>query len=77
MFQTSSRALFLVKNQFLQYYLVMLYAFFINFFIVTPSPAKKFAYKTFFALKDCLEYIGRLLCLVAKILLLSFLTGSK
>ena len=46
-------------------------------FIVTPSPEKKIAYKTFFVLKKRLAIIGRLLCLVAQILLLTFLTGSK
>ena len=37
-------------------------------FIATPSPEKKIAYQTFLALKDRLTIIGRLLCLVAKIL---------
>ena len=46
-------------------------------FIMTPSPEKKIANHTFFALKDRLAIIGRLLCLVAQILLLTFLTGSK
>ena len=38
----------------------------------TPSPEKKSAYKTFFVLKERLAIIGRLLCLVAQILLLTF-----
>ena len=37
----------------------------------------KIAYQTFLALKDRLTIIGRLLCLVAKILLLTFLTSSN
>ena len=77
MFQTSSRALFLVKKSVSSVLSGDAFGLFHHLFIVTPSPAKKFAYKTFLALKDCLEYIGCLLCLVAKILLLSFLTGSK
>ena len=55
----------------------MLLPFFTGTFIATPSPEKKIAYKTFFVLKECLATIGRLLCLVAQILLLTFLTGSK
>jgi hypothetical protein len=51
--------------------------FFTGTFIATPLPEKKIAYKTFFSLKDRLVIIGRLLCLVAQILLLTFLTGSK
>ena len=45
-------------------------------FIATPSPEKNIAYQTFLALKDCLTIIGRLLCLVAEILLLTFLTAQ-
>ena len=51
--------------------------FFTGTFIATPSPEKKIAYKTFFVHKERLAIIGRLLCLVAQILLLTFLTGSK
>ena len=54
----------------------MLLPFFTGTFIATPSPEKKIAYKTFFVLKERLA-IGRFLCLVAQILLLTFLTGSK
>ena len=35
--------------------------------MATPSPEKKIAYKTFFALKDRLEIIVRLLCKDAQI----------
>ena len=79
MFKTSGRASFLIiLFQFLQYYVfVMLLPFFTGTFIATPSPEKKIAYKTFFVLKERLAIIGRLLCLVAQILLLTFLTGSK
>jgi hypothetical protein len=51
--------------------------FFTGTFIATPSPEKKIAYKTFFAPKDRFAIIVRLLCLVAQILLLTFLTGYK
>ena len=54
----------------------MLLPFFTGTFIATPSPEKKIAYKTF-VLKERLAIIGHLLCLVAQILLLTFLTGSK
>ena len=50
--------------------------FFTGTFIATPSPETKIACKTF-ALKERLAIIGRLLCFVAQILLLTFLTGSK
>ena len=55
----------------------MLLPFFTGTFIATPSPEKKIADKTFFALKERLAIIGRLLCLVLQILLLTFLMGSK
>ena len=55
----------------------MLLPFFTDTFIVTPSQEKKIAYKTFFALKDRFAIIRRLLCLVAQILLLTFLASSK
>ena len=73
----------IILFQFLQYYVFVLlsgdaFALFITgTFIATPSPEKKIAYKTFFVLKERLAIIGRLLCLVAQILLLTFLTGSK
>ena len=51
--------------------------FFTGTFIATPSPEKKIAYKTFFVLKERLGNYWDLLCLVAQILLLTFLTGSK
>ena len=54
----------------------MLLLFFTVTFIATPS-LEKIAYKTFFVLKERLAIIGRLLCLVAQILLLTFLTDSK
>ena len=66
----------------LQYYvfvddgLVMFLPFSTGTFIATPSPEKKIAYQTFLALKDRLTIIGRLLCLVAEILLLTFLIDS-
>ena len=84
MFKTSGRASFLIiLFQFLQYYVFVVLSgdafalFFTGTFIATPSPEKKIAYKTFFVLKERLAIIGRLLCLVAQILLLTFLTGSK
>jgi hypothetical protein len=46
---------------------VILLPFFIGTFIANPSPEKKIAYQTFFALKDRLAIIGRLLFLVAHI----------
>ena len=55
----------------------MLLPFFTGTFIVSPSPEKKIEYKEGFVLKERLAIIGRLLCLVAQILLLTFLTGSK
>ena len=60
-----------------KYFPVMLLLFFTGTFIATPSPEKKIAYKTFFVLKKRLAIIGRLLCLVAQILLLTLMTGSK
>ena len=91
MFKASGRASFLIiLFQFLQYYIFVVlsgdaFALFhwqfycTGNFIVIPSPEKKIAYKTFFVLKERLAStcIGRLLCLVAQILLLTFLTGSK
>ena len=83
MFKTSGRASFLILLfQFLQYYVFVVlsgdaFAFFHDTFIATLSPEKKIAYKTFFALKERLAIIGRLLCSVAQILLLTFLTCSK
>ena len=82
MFKTSGMASFLIiLFQFLQYYVFVVlsgdaFALFHWHFIATPSPEKKIAYKTF-VLKERLAIIGRLLCLVAQILLLTFLTGSK
>ena len=57
----------------------MLLPFSTGTFITTLSSEKKIASKTFFALKDRLAIFGfgRLLSLVAKILLLTYLTGSK
>ena len=83
MFKISGRASFLIiLFQFLQYYVFVVlsgdaFALFTGTFIATPSPEKTIAYKTFFVLKERLAIIGRLLCLVAQILLLTFLTGSK
>ena len=59
-------------------YTVILFQFlqYDSTFIATPSPEKKIAYKTFFVLKECLAIIGRLLCLVAQILLLTFLENN-
>ena len=83
MVKTSGKASLLITIfQFLQYFVfVGLYSDVVSFFTgtctATPSPEKKIAYKTFFALKDRFAIIGPLLCLVAKILLLTFLMGSK
>ena len=82
MFKTSGRASFLIiLFQFLQYYVFVVlsgdaFSPALNF-IMTPSPETKIAYKTFLTLKECLAIIGRLLCFVAQILLLTFLMGSK
>ena len=82
MFKTSGRASFLIiLFQFLQYYVFVVFscdafALFHRTFIAIPSPEKKIAYKTS-ALKERLAIIGRLLCFVRQILLLTFLTGSK
>jgi hypothetical protein len=68
MLKTSDRASFLIiLFQFLKYYVFVVlpsdtFALFHGHFY---SPEKKIAYKTFFALKDRLAIIGRLLCLVA------------
>ena len=84
MFKTSGRASFLIiLFLFLQYYVFVVLSgdafalFHWHTFIATPSLEKKIAYKTFFVLKEHLAIIGCLLCLVAQILLLTFLTGSK
>ena len=83
MFKTSGRASFLIiLFQFLQYYVFVVlsgdaFALFHWHFYCDSSPEKKIAYKTFIVLKERLAIIGRLLCLVAQILLLTFLTGSK
>ena len=61
----------------LWYFQMMFLPFSTGTFIATPSPEKKIAYQIFLALKDRLAIIGRLLCLAAQILLLTFLTGSK
>ena len=55
----------------------MLLPFFTGTYIVSPSPEKKIQYKTFFALNMHLAITGLFLLLVAHILLLTYLTGSK
>ena len=83
MFITSDRASFLIilfqfiQNHVLVVFMVMLLPFSTSAFIATPSPEKKIAYKTFFALKDRFAITSRLLWLMAQILLLTYLTGSK
>ena len=82
MFKTSDRASFLIFFLLLQSYVfVVLSSDVLSFstgtLIATSSPEKKIAYQAFLALKDRLAIIGRLLCLVAQILLLIFLTGSN
>ena len=83
MFKTSDRASFLIiclgfsSTMSLWYFPVMFLPFSTGTFIETPSPEKKIAFQTFLALKDHLAIIGRLLCLVAQILLLTFPAGSK
>ena len=78
MFKTSGRASFLIiLFQFLQYYV----------FVVLSGDAFALFHWHFYCdsftreedciLKERLAIIGRLLCLVAQILLLTFLTGSK
>ena len=84
MFKTIGRASFLIiLFQFLLYCVFAVLSghgcFFTGTksFIASPSPEKKTVYRTFFALKERLAIIGRLLCFVAQILLLTFLMGSK
>jgi len=55
----------------------MLLPLFTGSFIAIPELDKKLVYKTFFTIKDILAIIGRLLCFVAQIVLLTFLTDSK
>ena len=80
MFKTSGRASFLIilfsVSSVLRLCSTFRRCFFNGTFIATPSPETKIACKTF-ALKDRLAIIGRLLCFVTQILLLTFLTGSK
>ena len=67
MFKTFGKASFLIiLFQFPQYYVFVVLScdalncpFFTGIFIATPSPEKKIAYKTFFALKERLAIIGR------------------
>ena len=83
MFKTSGRASFLIiLFQFLQYYVFVVlsgdaFALFHWHFYCDSFTREEIAYKTFFVLKERLAIIGGLLCLVAQILLLTFLTGSK
>ena len=73
----------IVFFQFLQYHIFVV--FFSNTFalfltgtcIAMPSPQKKIAYKTVFALNMRLAITGLSLFLMAHVLLLTFLTGSK
>ena len=72
----------IVFFQFLQYHIFVVFpsntfALFADNCIATLSLEKKIAYKTFFALNVRLAITGILLFLVAHILLLTFLTGSK
>ena len=83
MFKTSGRASFLIiLFQFLQYYVFVVlsgdaFALFHWHFYCDSFTTEEDCIKTFFVLKERLAIIGRLLCLVAQILLLTFLTGSK
>ena len=85
MFKTSDRtSLLIILFQFIQNYIRhcstlcdVFLPFSTSTFIATPSPEKKIAYKTFFALKDRLATFGCLMCLVAQILMLTYLRGSK
>ena len=83
MFKTSGRALFLIiLFPFLQYYVFVVlsgdaFALFHRHFYCDSFTRERIAYKTYFAHKERLAIIGRLLSLVAQILLLTFLTGSK
>ena len=84
MFKTSGRASFLIiPFQFLQYYVFVVLSgdafalFSLALLLRLLHQRRRFAYKTFFVLKERLAIIGRLLCLVAQILVLTFLTGSK
>ena len=69
MFKTSDMASFLIIFfRLLQHYVFVVLSgdvflpFSTTTFIATPSPEKKIAYQIFFALKDRLAIIGRLLC---------------
>ena len=84
MFKTSDRASFLIiLFRLFQYYVFVVlsgdvfFTFSISNFVATASPEQKIAHQTFFALKDRLAIICRLLCLVAQIFWLIFLTGLK
>ena len=82
MFKTSDResSFLIILFQFLQYYVFVVHsgdasALFHWHFYCDSVTRQENTFSS--ALKDRLAIIGRLLCLVAKILLLTFLTGSK
>ena len=83
MFKTSGRASFLIiLFQFLQYYVFVVLscdalALFHWHFYCDSFTREEDCIQNLLVLKERLAIIGRLLCLVAQILLLTFLTGSK
>ena len=93
MFKTSGRASFLIiLLQFLQYYVFVVLSG-DDFVLFSPALLLRLLHQrrhlhtnivseydlliTFFALKDRLAIIWRLLCLMAQILLQTFLAGAK
>ena len=83
MFKTSDRASFLIIFFLpLQYYVFVVlsgdvFALFHRHFYRDSFTREENCIQSFLALKDHLAITGRLLCLVAQNLLLTFLTGSK
>ena len=83
MFKTSGKASFLIIFfQFLQYYVFVVlsgdaFALFHWHFYCDSFTREEDCIQNLLCTQERLAIIGRLLCLVAQILLLTFLTGSK
>ena len=83
MVKTRGRASFLIiLFQSIQFYVFVVlscdaFALFYRRFYCDFSTREEDCIKPFFSLKERLAIIGRLLCFVAQIILLTFLTGSK
>ena len=83
MFKTSGRASFLIiLFQFLQYYVFVVlsgdaFALFQWQFYCDSFTREEDCIQNLLCTKECLAIIGRLLCLVAQILLLIFLTAQN